>query len=550
MITLQPNRQEEAESQINGTGNDDMEFGADLVFRPPARFLVDVYLEDEDLIEESTTHSNDNNTNYHPESVGGNFDLNWLRDACDVIVKGSSSQLPRDELAMAICRVLDSEKPGDEIAGDLLDLVGDSAFETVQDLITHRKELVDVVHHGIFVLKSDQKVPGSQSRMPSYGTRVTVQTESELQSDKLRRKEGKKKQRRGTDQGNDNELSSMSFSSLIQASTVKKHHKGYEEVTVPPTQTAPMKPGEKLIEIKELDDFAQAAFQGYKSLNRIQSRIFQTTYSTNENILVCAPTGAGKTNIAMISVLHEIGQHFKDGYLHKDEFKIVYVAPMKALAAEVTRTFSHRLAPLNMIVKELTGDMQLAKNELEETQMIVTTPEKWDVITRKSSDMSLSVLVKLLIIDEVHLLNDDRGPVIEALVARTLRQVESTQSMIRIVGLSATLPNYMEVAQFLRVNPDVGLFFFDSSYRPVPLAQQYIGISEPNFLARIELQNEICYNKVVDSLNNGYQAMVFVHSRKDTGKTSEKLVELAQINEDLELFKNVDCYSQNSLLDF
>lgn len=58
-------------------------------------------------------------------------------------------------------------------------------------------------------------------------------------------------------------------------------------------------------------------------------------------------------------------------------------------------------------------------------QMIVTTPEKWDVITRKSSDMSLSMLVKLLIIDEVHLLNDDRGAVIEALVARTLRQVTS-----------------------------------------------------------------------------------------------------------------------------
>lgn len=40
------------------------------------------------------------------------------------------------------------------------------------------------------------------------------------------------------------------------------------------------------IEIKELDDFAQAAFRGYKSLNRIQSRIFQTVYHTNENILV------------------------------------------------------------------------------------------------------------------------------------------------------------------------------------------------------------------------------------------------------------------------
>ena len=46
-------------------------------------------------------------------------------------------------------------------------------------------------------------------------------------------------------------------------------------------------------------------------------------------------------------------------------------------------------------------------------------------------------------IDEVHLLHGDRGPVIEALVARTLRMVESSQTVIRVVGLSATLPNYI-----------------------------------------------------------------------------------------------------------
>lgn len=569
------------ESQIDGSC-DDIEFGADIAFCPPARFLVDISLEDGELLgEESTAPSllpkvwrdHGDSTNYHSAVNGRSFDLEWLRDACDKIVKESSSQLSRDELAMAICRVLDLDKPGDEIAGDLLDLVGDGAFETVQDLITHRKELIDAVHHGMMVLKSDKKATSSQSRMPSYGTQVTVQTESERQIDKLRRKE-EKKNRRGMDHGVESDFSAMSFSSLLQASekkshfddligwgegpntlaatalpqgTARKHYKGYEEVIIPPTPTATMKPGEKLIEIKELDEFAQAAFRGYKSLNRIQSRIFQTTYNTNENILVCAPTGAGKTNIAMIAVLHEIGQHFKDGYLHKDEFKIVYVAPMKALAAEVTSTFGKRLAPLNMIVKELTGDMQLSRTELEETQMIVTTPEKWDVITRKSSDMSLSMLVKLLIIDEVHLLNDDRGPVIEALVARTLRQVESTQTMIRIVGLSATLPNYLEVAQFLRVNPDAGLFFFDSSYRPVPLAQQYIGVSEQNFHARNELMHEICYNKVIDSLRQGHQAMIFVHSRKDTGKTADKLVELARKNDGLELFGN-DTHPQLELM--
>lgn len=53
-------------------------------------------------------------------------------------------------------------------------------------------------------------------------------------------------------------------------------------------------------------------------------------------------------------------------------------------------------------VAELTGDTQLSKKELSETQMIVTTPEKWDVITRKGGDVSVAATVRLLIIDEVN----------------------------------------------------------------------------------------------------------------------------------------------------
>lgn len=63
----------------------------------------------------------------------------------------------------------------------------------------------------------------------------------------------------------------------------------------------------------------------------------------------------------------------------------------------------------------------------------------------------------------------------EVIIARTLRLVESSQNMIRIVGLSATLPNYTDVGDFLRVNPNTGLFLFDASFRPVPLHQTYIG---------------------------------------------------------------------------
>ena len=71
-----------------------------------------------------------------------------------------------------------------------------------------------------------------------------------------------------------------------------------------------------------------------------------------------------------------------------------------------------------MQVRELTGDMGLTKQEIAETHVIVATPEKWDVMTRKTDGMMS--LVNCLIIDEIHLLNDIRGLVIECLVARAI----------------------------------------------------------------------------------------------------------------------------------
>ena len=85
--------------------------------------------------------------------------------------------------------------------------------------------------------------------------------------------------------------------------------------------------------------------------------------------------------------------------------------------------------------------MQLTKQEIAETQMIVTTPEKWDVVTRKpAGDGELVSKVRLLIIDEVHLLHEDRGAVIESIVARTLRLVESSQSLSESSFLPSSHP--------------------------------------------------------------------------------------------------------------
>ncbi|XP_041762573.1 activating signal cointegrator 1 complex subunit 3 [Anopheles merus] len=316
---------------------------------------------------------------------------------------------------------------------------------------------------------------------------------------------------------------------VLPENVERSDNKLFEEVKIPATDPPPLTIGSNRIKVSSLDEIGQIAFKGCDELNRIQSVVYPAAYNSNENLLVCAPTGAGKTNVAMLTIVYTIRQFVDQGVIHRDQFKIVYVAPMKALAAEMTANFGRRLQPLGISVRELTGDMQLTKAELQQTQMIVTTPEKWDVVTRKGAgDVAFISLVKLLIIDEVHLLHGERGPVVEALVARTLRLVESSQSMIRIVGLSATLPNYIDVARFLRVNPMIGLFFFDSRFRPVPLSTNFIGVKALNALKQMSDMDTICYERCIDMVRQGHQVMVFVHARNATVRTATLIKDLAQ----------------------
>lgn len=61
------------------------------------------------------------------------------------------------------------------------------------------------------------------------------------------------------------------------------------------------------------------------TLNRVQSRLFKAAFYEPDNILLCAPTGAGKTNVAMLCFLHEIGLNMDDqGNVNMDTFKIMY----------------------------------------------------------------------------------------------------------------------------------------------------------------------------------------------------------------------------------
>lgn len=521
------------------------------------------------------------------------YDGRWLRAQVQAALANSNALgLSAEEVVNIVVPMLDSCRTDKELEAEMFEFFGAEFLGVIHTILDHRKELVKSVNADALkgaepfsdvvpVFKNKAK---NASSKPAYGCQVTIQSEQEKSLMKKIQKEekriGRDRMKSTKEQEDEVQLNieflrrqkhaelnaelmtakatpllarrthtrveryphvydsfaeakmSASFiagSKLTLPADCKITSTGkYEEVSIPLSKPPPPNVGNHLVEIANLDEVCQAGFRGVKTLNRIQSIVFDTVYNTNENLLICAPTGAGKTNVAMLAILHEVKQQINGRTLNPN-FKVVYVAPMKALAAEMVRNFSKRLSSLGVVVRELTGDMQLSKSEIMKTHMLVTTPEKWDVVTRKSTgDIALNQIVKLLILDEVHLLHGDRGPVLEALVARTLRQVESSQTMIRIVGLSATLPNYVDVAQFLRVNPRQGLFYFDNRFRPVPLGQTFIGVKATSPLQQQTDMDEVCFEKVCSVVQRGYQAMVFVHSRNSTVKTARTLRDMAQ----------------------
>mmetsp|Transcript_17985 Transcript_17985/g.30596 ORF Transcript_17985/g.30596 Transcript_17985/m.30596 type:complete len:2161 (-) Transcript_17985:3045-9527(-) len=465
----------------------------------------------------------------------------WLIEQCNFhLMKLDNAVMSGDELADTILGLLRSKRSDDDLQGDFLDLLGisDGTFEFMMALFEKRPRLVlastkkanengDV---GGSYSKRDrsQEAPvfAPSQRSPSNAgpaQRFAVMTDQNYSGPRVALPNTRPGGRpAGTKEEHIEHIRITGPGAGAEDEEVGKGK--YVQVFIPASKrNRGRNAKDALVPIDAFAESVRVAFRGIKSLNRLQSAVFEKAYFTNHNLLICAPTGAGKTNVAMTTVVREVERHLDD----ISEVKIIYVAPMKALAQEVVEKFGARLKPLGVRVRELTGDMQLTKKEIEETQLIVTTPEKWDVITRKSGDGTLVERVGLLIIDEVHLVGEDRGPVIESLIARTLRLVEQKQKMVRIVGLSATLPNYKDVARFLRVDMQHGLFYFDNSFRPVPLDQTFIGVIEKNLQKKLAMLNDIAFNKAVESVRAGNQVMIFVHSRKDTAKTARAILEAA-----------------------
>lgn len=192
-----------------------------------------------------------------------------------------------------------------------------------------------------------------------------------------------------------------------------------------------------VVSIFQKPQIAKFFTQKFESFNTMQSELANMLAHSDDHIVLAAPTGAGKTAIfemamarffAMdmqsIAATHD-RQHLKSApQVVSNRRKIVYISPSKALCEERFDDWTKRLAQtkLGIEVATVTGDGDPGESfrDVASAQIILTTPEKWDSLTRRwTENFFLLASVKLVLIDEVHLLADQsRGPCIESVINR------------------------------------------------------------------------------------------------------------------------------------
>ena len=138
--------------------------------------------------------------------------------------------------------------------------------------------------------------------------------------------------------------------------------------------------------------------------------------------------------------------------------------------------------------------------------------------------------------------------VLESVIACPIQRMEQTGDYIRLVRLFATLPNYQDMATFLRVDQLRGLFYLDASYQPCGLQQQFISVTEKKAIKRFQIMNEACYEKLLDQAGKN-QTLVFVHSHKETTKTSRFIHDIAIKKETITQFIHPDSAMQEILME-
>ena len=195
-----------------------------------------------------------------------------------------------------------------------------------------------------------------------------------------------------------------------------------------------------------------------------------------KSVVVCAPTGAGKTVIAQ----HAIHCALEQGK------KVFYTTPLKALSNQKYNDFSEKYGIDK--VGLLTGDTSINRG----AQIVVMTTEVFRNMLYGTNFGSVTdnlKNVKYVILDEVHYMNDEqRGTVWE-------ESIIYCPTNVQIVALSATVANADKLTEWINtVHSRTELI--NTDFRPVPLRFYYFDSSQPNTLLPLLTPNGTLHKKI------------------------------------------------------
>lgn len=231
--------------------------------------------------------------------------------------------------------------------------------------------------------------------------------------------------------------------------------------------------------------------EGIEELYPPQEQAVNSGVLEGKNIVLETPTASGKTltaELAIAKVLEKGG-------------RAVYIVPLRALAYEKYVEFK-KYELLGYKVHLEMGDLDSSKFYKINYDILVATAEKCDSILRARPDFFEGT--GILVMDEIHLITTDRGPVYEIIISK----FKKLFSQIQVLGLSATIGNARELSNWL------GAKLVSSDWRPVKLTEE-VAVSDDKFS---EIQKVVRKN-----ILKGGQVLIFVNSRRSTEAVAEKL---------------------------
>ena len=167
-------------------------------------------------------------------------------------------------------------------------------------------------------------------------------------------------------------------------------------------------------------------------------------------------------------------------------------------------------------------------------------------VTRSWRSLKYVTDVSCIIVDEIHLLGGDRGPILEVIVSRMNYISSQRDQKIRIVGLSTALANANDLADWLGIG-HVGLFNFRHSVRPVPLEIYIEGHPGKNYCPRMIAMNKPTYSAIMTH-SPTKPVIVFVSSRRQTRLTAQDFISLCANDDNPKRFLHMADVQMDQLL--